>query len=143
MTLIPTAFSNYNLWYPHDTVIHTHAGSTEVAMCSCTIPVPYHGLGVQRDNDAKLLGHTVKEVAGYPQLITHRDSLTRPHLELPLQKAICCISFNTKINIKKTFFPTYYLKWIFTPVIRTYSHTLTPHFFPQGSFFTFTPKGNP
>ena len=51
-----------------------------------TVPVPGHGFGVVRDDDTEVLGDSLEEEPGAPQLVTHVDPLTRTDLELPLQK---------------------------------------------------------
>ena len=49
------------------------------------LPLPgLHGLGVQRDEEAEVLGDPVQEVARHPEVVPHLDPLARPHLELPL-----------------------------------------------------------
>ena len=48
------------------------------------VPVSRHGFGIKRDDHTEVLGHPVEQVARHPQLVTHRDPLTRTHLKLPL-----------------------------------------------------------
>jgi hypothetical protein len=54
-------------------------------MRSGSVPVTGHGLGVKSSHDAKVFRHSVQDEARHPQVITHADSLTRAHLELPLK----------------------------------------------------------
>ena len=55
-------------------------------MAPGAVPVPGHGFGVVRDDDAEVLGDSLEEEPGAPQLVPHVDPLTRADLELPLQK---------------------------------------------------------
>ena len=63
-----------------------HGLRREVGVAPGAVPVPGHGFGVVRDDDAEVLGDSLEEEAGAPQLVPHVDSLTRADLELPLQK---------------------------------------------------------
>ena len=49
-------------------------------MSSCSIPVSLHGLGVEGDNNSKLLGNSLKEISGNPEVITHGNSFTGSNL---------------------------------------------------------------
>lgn len=62
-----------------------HGLGGEVAVASGTVPVTSEGLGVEGDLDTPLLGDTDEEVASHPEMVTHRDTLTRADLELPLR----------------------------------------------------------
>ena len=53
-------------------------------MSAGSVPVALHGFGVKGDNHAKLLSHTVQNVAGDPEMVSHIDAFTGAHLELPL-----------------------------------------------------------
>jgi len=53
-------------------------------MAASAVPVTRDGLGVERDDDAKVFGDAVEEVAGHPEMIAHFDALAGADLELPL-----------------------------------------------------------
>ena len=63
-----------------------HGLRREVGVAPGAVPVPGHGFGVVRDDDTEVLGDSLEEEPGAPQLVAHVDPLTRTDLELPLQK---------------------------------------------------------
>ena len=67
-----------------DAVLFAHLLGGEVAVGAGAVPVADHGLGVERDVDAKVFGDAVQDVARHPQIVAHLDALARAHLELPL-----------------------------------------------------------
>ena len=54
-------------------------------MAAGAVPVPRDGLGVEGDDDAEVLGHTVEDEAGDPQMVAHVDAFRRTHLVFPLK----------------------------------------------------------
>ena len=44
------------------------------------VPVAGDGLGVEGDDDAELLGNTLEQVAGDPELVARGDALAGAHL---------------------------------------------------------------
>ena len=62
-----------------------HFVSTVVTMGSSSVPVSRDGLRVKGDDDTAVFGNTVKDVASHPQIVSHLNSLTWTHLELPLK----------------------------------------------------------
>lgn len=57
-----------------------------------TIPVALKRLQVEKGIDTPLLcDDAVKEVAGYPESVSHRNTLEKPDLELPLRRHGFCI----------------------------------------------------
>jgi len=67
-----------------DAVGLPHGLGGEVAVGASAVPVSRHGLGVQGDHDAELLGDAVQKVPGDPQLVPGVDAFAGPNLELPL-----------------------------------------------------------
>jgi hypothetical protein len=61
-----------------------HNLSGNIGVKAGTVPVTRDRLGVERDLDTELLSNPVEKVPGHPKLVTHRDTLTRANLELPL-----------------------------------------------------------
>ncbi|KAF1755782.1 hypothetical protein GCK72_012232 [Caenorhabditis remanei] len=53
-------------------------------MATSSIPVSLDRLTIERGDHSELLGDTLKQVAGHPQLVSHLDSLAWSDLELPL-----------------------------------------------------------
>lgn len=62
----------------------SHRLGRHVGVAAGAVPVALQGLGVERDLDAKLLGHSVQQVSGHPQLVGHGDALAGADLVLPL-----------------------------------------------------------
>lgn len=60
-------------------------------MCPCPIPVPFYRLRVQTDNHPKLLGDSLQDVPGDPQVIAYAHPDTGTHLELPLRRHHLCV----------------------------------------------------
>jgi len=54
-------------------------------VATSAVPVSLEGFGVERDLDTPLLGNTDKEETSHPEMVTHRNTLTGPNLELPLR----------------------------------------------------------
>jgi len=67
-----------------DTAFGTHGSSAVVCVAAGAVPVTRDGLGVERDDDAKVFRDSVEEVTGHPEMITHVDALAGTDLELPL-----------------------------------------------------------
>merc|ERR550539_144707 len=63
-----------------------HGVGGEVGVGPGPVPVARHRLRVKRHNHAKVLRHSVKEVARHPQIIPHVDPLSGSNLELPLSR---------------------------------------------------------
>merc|ERR1719452_14097 len=61
-----------------------HGLSGVVAVGPSSIPITLHWLGVKGHNDSKVFRHPLQKVPCYPQVISHINTLSRPHLELPL-----------------------------------------------------------
>ena len=49
------------------------------------VPIAGHGFRVEGDDHTEVLGDSLKQVAGHPQVVPHLDPQARPHLELPLR----------------------------------------------------------
>lgn len=64
----------------------THLFGGIVGVATSTIPVALERFRMEGDLDAPLLCDADKEVAGYPELVSHGDALARPDLELPLRR---------------------------------------------------------
>ena len=62
----------------------SHRLGRHVGVAAGSVPVSLQRLGVEGDLDAKLLGNSVQQVSGHPQLIGHGDSLAGTNLVLPL-----------------------------------------------------------
>ena len=62
-----------------------HRLSGIVGMAASAVPVALEGFGVEGDLDAPHFRTTDEKVAGHPQMVTHRDTLARTDLELPLR----------------------------------------------------------
>lgn len=62
----------------------SHRLGGHVGVTAGSVPVSLQGLGVEGDLDAKLLGNSVQQVSGHPQLIGHGDTLAGTNLVLPL-----------------------------------------------------------
>ena len=54
-------------------------------MSASTVPVALHWFRVKSHIDTEVFGHTVEDVTGHPQIITHCDTWARSNLELPLK----------------------------------------------------------
>ena len=78
--------SSYGERYSLHATFLPHGFRREVGVTPGTVPVPGHGFGVVCDDDTEVLGDSLEEEPGAPQLVTHVDPLTRTDLELPLQK---------------------------------------------------------
>lgn len=63
----------------------THLLGTEVGVAASSIPVPWNGLWVKRGHNAEVFTNPVQEEAGYPQMVSHLNALTRANLEFPLK----------------------------------------------------------
>ena len=71
--------------YFNYSIVFSHFLCGELGMRPRPLPLPgLHRLGVQRDQEAEVLGDPVQEVARHPEVVPHLDPLARPHLELPL-----------------------------------------------------------
>jgi hypothetical protein len=62
----------------------THGLGRVVGVAASTVPVTGEGLGVEGDLDSPLFGDADEQEAGHPEVVTHRDTLARADLELPL-----------------------------------------------------------
>ena len=69
-----------------ESTLLTHCLGGVVGVASGAVPVTLERLRVEGDLDAPLFGYTDKEVSGHPEVVTHRNALTRPDLELPLRR---------------------------------------------------------
>jgi len=67
-----------------DTAVVSHGGGGEVGVHTSTIPVARDWLGVQAHANTEIFSHSVQEVPGHPEVVTHGDALARTYLELPL-----------------------------------------------------------
>lgn len=67
----------------HATLL-AHLLGGEVGVQTGTVPVTGHGLGVHGDAGTKDLSHAVEQETGNPEFVTHRNTLARTDLELPL-----------------------------------------------------------
>jgi hypothetical protein len=67
----------------HATLL-AHLLGGEVGVQTSTVPVTGHGLGLDRDLGAELLGDTIQQEAGQPEVVTHLNTLAGADLELPL-----------------------------------------------------------
>jgi hypothetical protein len=77
--------------YSLNTARFTHLLGGIVGVATCTIPVALKRLRMEGDLDTPLLCDADKEVAGYPKLISHGNTLTGPDLELPLRRHDFCV----------------------------------------------------
>lgn len=68
-----------------------HRLGAVVGVASGTVPVSLERFGVEGNLDAPLLGNTDEEEASHPEMVTHRDTLTRADLELPLGGHDLCV----------------------------------------------------
>lgn len=66
------------------TTLLAHRLGRVVGVATSSVPVTGDGLGVERDLDTPLLGHSDEEVTGEGEVVTHLDTLARADLELPL-----------------------------------------------------------
>jgi len=66
------------------TTFLTHLLRAEIGVATSTIPVALERFGVEGNFDAPLFGDTDEKVPSDPEMITHRDTLTRADLEFPL-----------------------------------------------------------
>lgn len=65
--------------------LFSHSLSRDVGVETRSIPVTWDWLGVEGNLDTEVLSDSVEEITSDPKLVTHRNSLARPHLELPLR----------------------------------------------------------
>lgn len=77
--------------YSHNAVFFSHWQSTEVRMCTSSIPVPCHWFRIQGDHNAKVFSHSVKQEPCHPDVVTCFNTLARSNLELPLCWHDLCI----------------------------------------------------
>lgn len=81
----------------------THGLRGVIGVATRTVPVTLERLGVEGHLDTPLLGDTDEEVTGHPEVITHRDTLARPNLELPLSRhnfSVNTADVNTRIETR-------------------------------------------
>jgi hypothetical protein len=64
--------------------IGTRLRGRDVGVQTGTVPVPGDGLGVEGDLSPKLLGDTVEQETGHPEVIAHLNALAGTDLVLPL-----------------------------------------------------------
>jgi hypothetical protein len=69
----------------------THLLGGIVAVATSTIPVALKRLRMEGDLDIPLLCDADKEVAGYPELVSHGNTVARSDLELPLRRHDFCV----------------------------------------------------
>lgn len=70
-------------------------------MQSGTIPVTGNGLGVDRHLGSKVLGNTVENEAGDPEVVPHLDTLAGTDLEFPLGRhdlSVCARDVNAGVE---------------------------------------------
>jgi len=67
-----------------DTAVVSHGGGGEVGVHTGAVPVARDWLGVQAHANTEIFSHSVQEVPGHPEVVTHGDALARTYLELPL-----------------------------------------------------------
>jgi hypothetical protein len=79
------------LVYSLDAARFTHLLGGIVGVATSTIPVALKRLRMEGDFDTPLLCDAGKEVAGYPELVSHGNTLARSDLELPLRGHDFCI----------------------------------------------------
>ena len=84
----------------NDSIVLPHLLGREFGVSPCTLPLPsltlkvrkhsetissnLHWLRVQGDQQTKVLSHSVQEEPRHPEVVTHLNTFTGPHLELPL-----------------------------------------------------------
>src|SRR6266404_3562935 len=56
-----------------------------VCVAACTVPISRKRFRVEGNFDTPLLCNSDEEITSHPELITHRNSVTRANLELPLR----------------------------------------------------------
>jgi hypothetical protein len=81
----------YGLVYGLNAARLTHLLGGIVGVATSTIPVALERLRVEGDLGTPLLCDADKEVAGYPELVPHGNTLARPDLELPLRRHDFCV----------------------------------------------------
>lgn len=64
----------------------THGLGGIIGVATSTIPVTLERLGVEGYLDPPLLGDTNEEIAGHPEVVTHRNTFARTDLEFPLSR---------------------------------------------------------
>ena len=64
--------------------VFSHLLGGGIGVSASTIPIARDRLGIERDHDTELFGHTVQYVARHPQVIACADAFARTHLKLPL-----------------------------------------------------------
>ena len=91
-----------------DAVFLAHGFGGEIAVSSSTVPVAFHWFGVEGYIDTEIFGHSVEDVTGHPQIVTHRDTTARSNLEFPLQinqvtllPALITFKYNRRNNTRK------------------------------------------
>merc|ERR1712165_512098 len=67
-----------------DASLDPHGFGGEVCVGASSVPVAGHRLGVKGYDDAEVFSDTLEKVAADPEVITHVDALSGPHLVLPL-----------------------------------------------------------
>lgn len=72
-----------------------HLCGAEVAVVASTIPVPFHWLGVEGTDHAKIFSYAIHDESCHPQIIGHLDAFTGPDLVFPLATKLILKSFVT------------------------------------------------